>query len=90
MKQLSNRTGCAVLAAAALLAGCGGGSDDSGPVMASGGASQVPAAALQSAEGLVAFLRSVNQNGTDSTSAPLALGDAAFPKTDTAEPSPVN
>lgn len=90
MKQLSKRTGCVVLAAVALLAGCGGASDDGGPVRASSGASQVPAAALQSSDGLAAFLRSLNQNGTDSTSEPLALGDAAFPKTDTAEASPVN
>ena len=90
MKQLSKPTGCVVLAAAALLAGCGGGSDDGAPVRASSGTSQVPASALQSADGLAAFLRNLNQNGTDSTSAPLVLGDAKLPTTDTAEPSPVN
>lgn len=91
MTQLCKRTGCVALAAAAaLLAGCGGGSDDGGSGRASSGGSQVPASALQSTDGLVAFLRNLNNNGTDSTSAPLTLGDATLPKTDTAAPSPVN
>lgn len=91
MNQLSKRTGCVVLAAAALLAGCGGGGgDEGGGSTASSGASQVPASALQSSDGLAAFLRSLNKSGTDSTSAPLILGDATLPKTDTGEPSPVN
>ena len=89
MKQLSWRIACVVLAATAL-AGCGGASDEGGPVRASSGASQVPASALESTDGLAAFLKSLHQNATDSTSAPLVLGDATLPRSDTNAPSPVH
>lgn len=81
-----------VLAAAALLAGCGGGDGDEGggAARASSAASEVPASAMQSSEGLAAFMASLIKNGTDSTSAPLMLGDATLPKSDTTEPSSVN
>ena len=91
INQLSKPTGCLVLAATALLAGCGGGNDDSGgPSKAASATTQVPAEALESVEGLAAFQRSLNRNATDDTSAPLVLGDAKLPTTDTAGPRPVN
>ena len=89
MKQLSLQIACVVLAATAL-AGCGGGNDEGGPVRASSGASQVPASALESTDGLAAFMRSLNRNATDSTSEPLVLGDATLPKSDSIAPLPVN
>lgn len=91
MTQLSKRMGCMALAAAALLPGCGGGDgDDGGGARAPSAASQVPASAMQSSEGLAAFMVSLIKNGTDSTSAPLMLGEATLPKSDTTEPSSVN
>lgn len=91
MTQLSKPTGCLVLAATALLAGCGGGSEDAGgPSRAASATTQVPAEALQSPEGLASFMRSLNRNSTDATSAPLILGDAKLPLTDIGEPLPVN
>ena len=91
MNELSRQTGCLVLAAAALLAGCGGGSDqESAPMAAARGTSQVPASALQSPQGLAAFQRTLSHTGTDSTSDPLILGDAVLPVSDHAEPVAVN
>lgn len=91
MNQLSKRTGPVVLAAAALLAGCGGGDGEVGrPATAASSASELPASALQSPEGLVAFQKSLGNGGTDLTSSPLILGDAALPQSDSAQPIAVN
>lgn len=93
MNHLSTRTGCVVRAAAALalVAGCGGGNEEDGSrAAAASAATQVPASALQSSEGLAAFLRTLNASATDSTSEPLILGDAVLPSSDSAEPVGVN
>ncbi|MCC2635064.1 MAG: hypothetical protein K0S48_2950 [Ramlibacter sp.] len=88
--QLSMRPGCVVLAAAALLAACGGGGGEEGVARAPRGASEVPASALQSPEGLVAFQKSLDNSGDDATNSPLILGDATLPTSDASEPIAVN
>lgn len=89
MNQLSKQTGCALLAAAGLLAGCGGGGGDDGGSPPPDGGSQIPASALQSPEALAAFQKTLNNSGTDSTSSPLIVGNTSLPKSDTTEPVPV-
>ena len=72
-------------AAVASIAACGGGSDGGavdGGTGGAGGASamtSVPASALASVNGFVAFMNQLIDTGTNDTSEPIALGDASMP-----------
>lgn len=79
-----------LLAAAGTLTACGGGGGGGGT--GGGGAvsgSDVPSSALQSSDGLVAFLKQLIA-GTSDTTEPIALGDVTLPTSDTTEPASVN
>ena len=76
----------------AALAACGGGSGN-GDVGAVGGSaggppgaaatSDIPASALASVDGLIAFMNQLIDTGTNDTSEPIQLGDASLPVADT-------
>ena len=87
MRKLHFRSAAVVLAAAALLSGCGSSDgDSSGPSSAT---SDVPQRALSSVDGLIAYMNELI-GMTSETSSPVVLGDAVLPVDDTATPSPVN
>jgi hypothetical protein len=67
--------------------GGGGGGPDAGNADAT--RSQVPDSAQQSVGGLVAFLKELIGQ-TSETTVPVVLGDAVLPRDDNAEPAPVN
>ena len=73
-------------AAAAILAGCSGGGDGGGNAGTLGtptpSVSSIPASALASVDGLVAFMSKLIDAGADDTSEPIALGDASLPVDD--------
>ena len=56
--------------------GGGGGSAPGEPAASSGG---IPASALASVDGLVAFMNQLMDTGTNDTSEPILLGDASLP-----------
>ena len=92
MSDLKLRHALLALATAAALGGCGGGGDDDnagadaqGPPSTAG--SDVPEAARQSADGLVAYVKQLIASSTNETSEPVRLGDAALPVSDTTEAS---
>lgn len=58
----------------------GGGSAPGAPAASSGG---IPASALASVDGLVAFMNQLMDTGTNDTSEPLLLGEASLPADDT-------
>lgn len=66
------------------VAACGGGggsgSAPGAPAASSGG---IPASALASVDGLVAFMNQLIDTGTNDTSEPILLGDASLPADDT-------
>ena len=83
-----------VLAMTAALAACGGGSGGGADVGGgAGGApgaaapapatSDIPASALASVDGLIAFMNQLIDTGTNDTSEPIRLGDASLPVDDT-------
>lgn len=74
------------------VAACSGGSDSggdgaggvgSGPASPAPVASDIPASALTSADAFVAFMNQLVDTGTNDTSEPIAVGDAAVPVIDT-------
>ena len=74
----------------AAVAGCGGGGGgDLGavgggaPGVAAPDPNSIPASALASVDGLVAFMNQLIDNGTNDTSEPIVLGDASLPVDDT-------
>lgn len=69
------------LAITAAVAGCGGGS--SGGVAAPP-PPDIPASALASVDGLIAFLNQLIDTATNETSEPLVLGDVILPVDDIA------
>ena len=80
-----------VLAMSAAVAACGGGGSGGGGGVPVGGAapggpatSDIPASALASVDGLVAFMNSLIDTATNDTSEPISLGDATLPVDDTA------
>jgi hypothetical protein len=81
----------AAVAAAALLAGCGGGND--GPAAAANAEVQtvpgsgVPVAATVSAAGAIDFILSLLPRGENEE--PVALGDAVLGTSETEEPRPL-
>ena len=76
----------------AAVAGCGGGGGgDLGavgggaggaPVVAAPDPNSIPASALASVDGLIAFMNQLIDNGTNDTSEPIVLGDASLPVDD--------
>ena len=74
----------------AALAACGGGSGGVGAVGGGAGGSpgaaatsDIPASALASVDGLIAFMNQLIDTGTNDTSEPIQLGDASLPVDDT-------
>ena len=83
-----------VLVMTAALAACGGGGGGGADVGGgAGGApgaaapapatSDIPASALASVDGLIAFMNQLIDTGTNDTSEPIRLGDASLPVDDT-------
>ena len=86
-----------VLAMTAALAACGGGGSGGGgggagaggggaapaPGAAAPPTSDIPASALASVDGLIAFMNQLIDTGTNDTSEPIRLGDASLPVDDT-------
>ena len=76
-----------VLTAAVAACGSGGGGSDFGG--GTGGppnppaTSNIPASALASVDGLIAFMNQLIDTGTNDTSEPILLGDAILPVNDT-------
>ena len=76
----------------AAVSACSGGADGGGDV--GGGpngtpgqlisaTTDIPASALASVDGLIAFMNQLIDNGTNDTSEPIVLGDASLPVDDT-------
>ena len=90
MSELKLRHVLVALATAAALAGCGGGgggNDEVGAQADTASNSDVPATALQSVDGLMAYGKQLIASMTNETSEPVRLGDATLPKSDTTEAS---
>ncbi|MBG9388650.1 hypothetical protein [Caenimonas aquaedulcis] len=86
MHKLQLRSAAVVLAASALLAGCGGGGDDA---PATARTTDVPGSAQSSVDGLIAYLQELIAQ-TSETTEPVLVGDAVLPTSDTTEPAAVN
>lgn len=77
----------------AALAACGGGGEGVGagvgggaggaPGAAAPATTDIPASALASVDGLIAFMNQLIDTGTNDTSEPIVLGDASLPVDDT-------
>jgi hypothetical protein len=89
--QLTGATAFAltILALSACGGGGGGGADAGGAGSAGAAGSQMPGSAQRSASGLVAFLKELLGQTSDTTE-PVVLGDAVLPGDDTSAPEPVN
>ena len=79
-----------VLALTAAIAACGSGGDGadfgggaSGPLIPAATSAEIPASALSSVDGLIAFMNLLIDTGTNDTSEPILLGDATLPVDDT-------
>ena len=78
-----------VMTAAVAACGSGGGGSDFGggaggaPGVAAPATSDIPAFALASVDGLIAFMNQLIDTGTNDTSEPIRLGDAILPVNDT-------
>ena len=62
--------------------GGGGGSDVAAPASPSS-PSDIPASALASVDGLIAFMNNLIDTGTNDTSEPILLGESVLPVSDT-------
>ena len=93
MRNIKHQASLGALALSALLVGCGsgGGDDDrnNNPMPPPTSSTDVPASALESTSGLVAFVRELIGQTSD-TSEPVRIGDVKLPVDDTAEPVPVS
>jgi hypothetical protein len=87
MQHSFHRACAAAAAAAVLLAACGGGEDGGGGSGGNGG-SEVPASALASVPGLIAYMQALIA-GTSDTARPVILGDVVLPVDDTSAPTPL-
>lgn len=90
MLKFNLRTPLIVLALTAAVAACGsggGGSSDfgggGGGLLPPAATSDIPASALASVDGLIAFMNQLIDTGTNDTSEPIRLGDASLPVDDT-------
>ena len=84
MVKLNIRTTCMALLMTAAVAACGGGggSDVAAPPPPTS-QSGIPASALDSVDGLIAFMNQLIDTGTNDTSEPILLGESVLPVTDT-------
>ena len=73
------------MVAAAALSACGGDSNDGGNSGSNGASGGIPASALASVDGLMAFMADLIANKTDETSEPIDLGTAELPVDDANE-----
>lgn len=89
----------ALLALAGMLGACSDGGSVSGGVGGGGGSggggggssgSDLPASALQSSDGLIAYMKQLIATQTNETSEPIRLGDVTLPVSDNTEPANVN
>ena len=83
MVKLNLRTTCMALVMTAAVAACGGGGGSdaaapSSPTSLSG----IPASALASVDGLIAFMNQLIDTGTNDTSEPILLGESVLPVND--------
>ena len=90
MLKFNLRTPLIVLALTAAVAACGsggGGSSDfgggAGGLLPPAATSNIPASALASVDGLIAFMNQLIDTGTNDTSEPILLGDVSLPVDDT-------
>ena len=83
MVKFNIRTTCMALVMTAAVAACGGGGGSdaaapSSPTSLSG----IPASALGSVDGLIAFMNQLIDTGTNDTSEPILLGESVLPVND--------
>ena len=86
MVKFNIRTTCMALVMTAAIAACGGGggsdaaapSSPTSPTSLSG----IPASALDSVDGLIAFMNQLRDTGTNDTSEPILLGESVLPVND--------
>ena len=83
MVKLNIRTTCMALAMTAAVSACGGGGGSdaaapSSPTSLSG----IPASAMDSVDGLIAFINQLIDTGTNDTSEPILLGESVLPVND--------
>ena len=93
MNKFKIHTPLIALVMTAAVAGCGGGGggdigaegggSGGAPVVAAPDPNSIPASALASVDGLIAFMNQLIDNGTSDTSEPRVLGDASLPVDDT-------
>ena len=65
------------------IGGAGVGGAGGAPGAAAPATSDIPASALASVDGLIAFMNQLIDTGTNDTSEPILLGDASLPVDDT-------
>ena len=90
MVKLNIRTTCMALVMTAAVAACGGGggsdvAEPSSPTPPTPPTPQsfIPASALASVDGLIAFMNQLIDTGTNDTSEPILLGESVLPVNDT-------
>ena len=67
----------------AAVAACGSGGAGGAPGAAAPATSDIPASALATVDGLIAFMNQLIDSGTNDTSEPILLGDVSLPVDDT-------
>jgi len=84
MVKLNIRTTCMALVMTAAVAACGGGGGSGAAApSAPSSVSGIPASALDSVDGLIAFMTQLINTGTNDTSEPMLLGESVLPANDT-------
>jgi hypothetical protein len=82
MVKLNIRTTCMALVMTAAVAACGGGGSDAAAPFPPTSLSGIPASALDSVDGLIAFMTQLIDTGTNDTSEPILLGESVLPVND--------
>lgn len=82
MVKLNIRTTCMALVMTAAVAACGGGGSGAAAPSAPTSLSGIPASALDSVDGLIAFITQLIDTGTNDTSEPILLGESVLPVND--------
>jgi len=86
MLKFNLRTTFIALVMTASVAACGGGGGEGSDVAAPSSPSllsDIPASALASVDGLIAFMNNLIDTGTNDTSEPILLGESVLPVSDT-------